>query len=107
MPDSKLFLGNNIDSKTTRKCPLGETFAAGARRTLPRSVIAGLALRPVPFPSPEVAVVNRCLQLNGGYGYMLDYPIARVVVDSQVGVIPGGANQILGEIIGCTRVAGE
>ena len=45
-------------------------------------------------------VVDRCLQLHGGYGFMLEYPIARAFADARVTRIYGGANEIMKEIIG-------
>jgi alkylation response protein AidB-like acyl-CoA dehydrogenase len=45
-------------------------------------------------------VVDRCLQLHGGYGYMLEYPIARAYADARVTRIYGGANEIMLEIVG-------
>jgi alkylation response protein AidB-like acyl-CoA dehydrogenase len=45
-------------------------------------------------------VVDRCLQLFGGYGYILEYPIARAFVDARVTRIYGGANEIMKEIVG-------
>jgi alkylation response protein AidB-like acyl-CoA dehydrogenase len=45
-------------------------------------------------------VTDRCLQLFGGYGYMLEYPIARAWADARVTRIYGGANEIMKEIIG-------
>jgi alkylation response protein AidB-like acyl-CoA dehydrogenase len=45
-------------------------------------------------------VVDRCLQLHGGYGYMLEYPIARAYADARVTRIYGGTNEIMKEIIG-------
>jgi alkylation response protein AidB-like acyl-CoA dehydrogenase len=45
-------------------------------------------------------VVDRCLQLHGGYGYMLEYPIARAFVDARIQPIYGGTNEIMKEIIG-------
>jgi acyl-CoA dehydrogenase len=44
-------------------------------------------------------VIDECLQLHGGYGYMLEYPIARMYADARVGKIYGGANEIMKEII--------
>ena len=44
--------------------------------------------------------VDRCLQLFGGYGYMLEYPIARAFADARVTRIYGGANEIMKEIVG-------
>jgi alkylation response protein AidB-like acyl-CoA dehydrogenase len=45
-------------------------------------------------------VTDRCLQLFGGYGYMLEYPIARAWADARVTRIYGGANEIMKEIVG-------
>lgn len=45
-------------------------------------------------------VVNACLQLHGGYGYMREYPIARAFLDARVQTIYGGATEIMKEIIG-------
>jgi len=44
-------------------------------------------------------VVYGCLQLLGGYGYMEDYPMARLLRDSRLGPIGGGTSEILREII--------
>jgi alkylation response protein AidB-like acyl-CoA dehydrogenase len=45
-------------------------------------------------------VVDRCLQLYGGYGYMAEYPVARAFADSRVQTIFGGTTEIMKEIIG-------
>lgn len=45
-------------------------------------------------------VVDRCLQLHGGYGYMLEYPIARAWADSRIQTIYGGTSEIMKEIVG-------
>ncbi|MCW3032837.1 MAG: Butyryl-CoA dehydrogenase [Solirubrobacterales bacterium] len=45
-------------------------------------------------------VADRCLQLFGGYGYILEYPIARAFADARVTRIYGGANEIMKEIVG-------
>jgi alkylation response protein AidB-like acyl-CoA dehydrogenase len=45
-------------------------------------------------------VMDACVQLHGGYGYMLDYPIARGWADSRVSRIYGGSTEIMKEIIG-------
>lgn len=45
-------------------------------------------------------VVDRCLQLHGGYGYMLEYPVARAFQDARIQRIFGGTNEIMREIIG-------
>jgi alkylation response protein AidB-like acyl-CoA dehydrogenase len=45
-------------------------------------------------------VADRCVQLHGGYGYMLEYPIARAYVDARVTRIYGGTTEIMKEIIG-------
>jgi alkylation response protein AidB-like acyl-CoA dehydrogenase len=45
-------------------------------------------------------VIDACVQLYGGYGYMTEYPIARAYVDARVTRIYGGTNEIMREIIG-------
>ena len=45
-------------------------------------------------------VVDKCLQLHGGYGYMLEYPVAKAYLDSRVQTIYGGTTEIMKEIIG-------
>jgi len=44
-------------------------------------------------------VMDECLQFFGGYGYMKEYPISQLYVDSRVQRIYGGANEIMREII--------
>jgi len=48
----------------------------------------------------QCKIMDQCLQLHGGYGYMTEYPIARYYVDSRVQKIYGGTNEIMKEIIG-------
>ena len=45
-------------------------------------------------------VVDRCLQLHGGYGYMLEYPVARAFTDARVTRIYGGTTEIMKDVIG-------
>jgi len=45
-------------------------------------------------------VIDECLQLHGGYGYMLEYPVAKFYLDVRVDPIHGGTNEIMKEIIG-------
>jgi long-chain-acyl-CoA dehydrogenase len=49
-------------------------------------------------------VADRCLQLHGGYGYMTEYAVARTWADARVGLIYGGTNEIMKEIIGRAMV---
>ena len=44
-------------------------------------------------------VVDRCVQLHGGYGFMLEYPIARAYIDTRANRIYGGTNEIMKELI--------
>lgn len=48
----------------------------------------------------QCRVADQCLQLFGGYGYMTEYPIARIWADSRVQRIYAGSNEIMKEIIG-------
>ncbi|BBZ75151.1 acyl-CoA dehydrogenase [Mycolicibacterium anyangense] len=51
-------------------------------------------------------VIDRCLQLHGGYGYMLEYPVARAYLDTRIQTIYGGTTEIMKEIIGREIAAG-
>ncbi|MEU7766175.1 acyl-CoA dehydrogenase family protein [Nocardia sp. NPDC049190] len=48
----------------------------------------------------QLELINRCLQLHGGYGYMKEYPIAKAYLDARVQTIYGGTTEIMKEIIG-------
>jgi len=52
----------------------------------------------------QCKVMDECLQLHGGYGYMWEYPIARAYADARVQRIYGGTNEIMKEVI--TRAMG-
>jgi alkylation response protein AidB-like acyl-CoA dehydrogenase len=45
-------------------------------------------------------VIDRGLQLHGGNGYMMEYPIARAYADARVTTIYGGTTEIMKEIVG-------
>jgi acyl-CoA dehydrogenase len=47
----------------------------------------------------QCKVTDECLQLFGGYGYMVEYPIARLYADARVQKIYGGANEIMKDLI--------
>ena len=47
----------------------------------------------------QCKLVDECVQLHGGYGYMREYPIARAFEDARVQKIYGGTNEIMKEII--------
>lgn len=48
----------------------------------------------------HVKVVNRCLQLHGGYGYMREYQVAKDYEDCRIATIYGGTTEIMKEIVG-------
>src|SRR5213075_2586721 len=50
----------------------------------------------------QCRIVDECVQLHGGYGYMTEYPIARMWADSRVQRIYAGANEIMKELIACS-----
>jgi len=52
----------------------------------------------------QCKVMDECLQLHGGYGYMWEYPITRAYADARVQRIYGGTNEIMKEVI--TRAMG-
>jgi alkylation response protein AidB-like acyl-CoA dehydrogenase len=49
-------------------------------------------------------VIDRCLQLHGGYGFMIEYPVGRAYQDARIQRIFGGTNEIMKQIIGRSLV---
>ncbi len=47
----------------------------------------------------QAQVIDRCLQLHGGYGYMCEYPISRLYLDARVTRIFGGTNEVMKSVI--------
>ena len=55
----------------------------------------------------QVKLIDRCLQLHGGYGYMREYTVARAYLDARVQTIYGGTTEIMKEIIGRSLVSDD
>jgi acyl-CoA dehydrogenase len=47
----------------------------------------------------QCKLVDECLQFFGGYGYMLEYPIAHVYIDTRIRRIAGGSSEVMREIV--------
>ena len=47
----------------------------------------------------EGRILDQCLQMHGGYGYMWEFPIARAYADARVHRIYAGSNEIMKELI--------
>jgi acyl-CoA dehydrogenase len=60
---------------------------------------AGAALVKLFTTEVQARVVDRCLQLFGGYGYVYEYPIARLYADARVARIYGGTSEVMKTII--------
>jgi len=54
----------------------------------------------------EGEVLDTCVQLHGGYGYIMEYPIARAFLDARVHRIYGGTNEIMRDIVS-RQIAGK
>jgi alkylation response protein AidB-like acyl-CoA dehydrogenase len=48
----------------------------------------------------QCRIIDECVQLHGGYGYMWEYPVARAFADSRVQRIYGGTSEVMKLIIG-------
>ena len=81
---------------------LATTFCDRAVLALNDSDLSGADAAMAKWWSTELQgrVVDRCVQLHGGYGYMLEYPIARAWQDARVTRIYGGTTEIMKEIVG-------
>jgi acyl-CoA dehydrogenase len=61
--------------------------------------VATAALAKFWLTDSQCTVIDRCLQLFGGYGYTLEYPIARMYADARVQKIYAGANEVMKELV--------
>ncbi|HEY5855208.1 MAG TPA: acyl-CoA dehydrogenase family protein [Aldersonia sp.] len=63
--------------------------------------LSGAEAATIKLFTTEVAgrVIDKCLQLHGGYGYILEYPIARLYANTRVSRIYGGTNEVMKTII--------
>ena len=75
------------------------------------AMLADALMRPAPAPRSLIPpslppraqcfdVINSCLQLHGGYGYLKDYPVQRYLRDCRVHQILEGTNEIMNVIVG-------
>jgi acyl-CoA dehydrogenase len=61
--------------------------------------VATAAMAKFTLTDAQCTVIDRCLQLFGGYGYSLEFPIARMYADARVSKIYAGANEIMKELV--------
>jgi acyl-CoA dehydrogenase len=61
--------------------------------------VATAAMAKLYLTEGQCEVVDRCLQIFGGYGYTTEYPIAKMYADARVQKIYGGTNEIMKELI--------
>ncbi len=81
---------------------VSETEAAMIRTAFDQGgeLSAADAARVKPFCTEmQARVIDRCLQLFGGYGYMMEYPIARLYTDARVARIYAGTSEVMKVII--------
>ena len=77
------------------------SYVRGAVRAQSRGSLTAVNAARVKWWATEVhkRVVDRCVQLFGGYGYMLEYPIARAYADARIQTIYGGTTEIMKMLI--------
>jgi acyl-CoA dehydrogenase len=80
---------------------VSRTFAADcvARHVRGELDVATAAMAKYWLTDQQCAVIDRCLQLFGGYGYMAEYPISKMYADARVQRIYAGANEVMKELI--------
>ncbi|MHA0036387.1 acyl-CoA dehydrogenase family protein [Deinococcus sp. PESE-13] len=81
---------------------LGRTYVDECTRTMLAGKLTPQAASAAKYWVSEMCsrVMDACVQLHGGYGYMWEYPVARAFVDNRAHRIYGGTNEIMKELIG-------
>ena len=74
-------------------------YAAAARLNKGEYVVKEATMAKLKSTKVADDVIYSCLQMLGGYGYMEEYPLARLLRDSRLGPIGGGTSEILREIL--------
>ena len=74
-------------------------YAAVARLDKGEYVVKEATMAKLKSTKVADEAINSCLQMLGGYGYMEEYPLARLLRDSRLGPIGGGTSEILREIL--------
>ncbi len=74
-------------------------YAAAARLNQGEYVVKEATMAKLKSTKVADEVIYSCLQMLGGYGYMEEYPLARLLRDSRLGPIGGGTSEILREIL--------
>jgi alkylation response protein AidB-like acyl-CoA dehydrogenase len=64
------------------------------------ATLKGVSIAKVIATEMAVKVINQCIQLHGGYGYMKEYGIERAYRDARLATIGGGTTEVLKDIIG-------
>lgn len=107
--ERELFGGKLIDMQNTRfklaevktSATVGRIFLDHCIERLAKDELDGVtaAIGKLWLANCQNDVIAECLQLFGGYGYIMDYPIADAYVDARVQTIYGGSNEVMKEII--------
>jgi acyl-CoA dehydrogenase len=88
-------------AEVTTQCQVGRVFVDRCMELLLENKLdaATAAMAKMWASDIENRIIDECLQLHGGYGFMMEYPIARAYVDARVQRIYGGTNEIMKEVI--------
>jgi acyl-CoA dehydrogenase len=107
--ERKLFGGRLIDLQHARftlaecrtEAHIGRVFVDDCIRRLMEGTLdtATASMAKYWLTDKQCEVADKCLQLHGGYGYMVEYPIARIWADSRVQRIYAGANEVMKELV--------
>lgn len=83
------------------ECHIGRVFLDNCIERLMRNDLdtPTAAMAKYWLTDKQCQIIDECLQLHGGYGYMMEYPIARMWADSRVQRIYAGTNEIMKELI--------
>jgi len=88
-------------AEVVTQCQVGRVFVDRCMELLLENKLdaATAAMAKMWASDMENRIIDECLQLHGGYGFMMEYPIARAYIDARVQRIYGGTNEIMKEVI--------
>ena len=82
--------------------PVDVTYAALRRYVAGEDAVRDVTIAKLATQRSAFEVMDTCLQIHGGAGYMVEYDIERAARDARLGPIGGGTDEIMKEILGRT-----
>ena len=98
-PRSRTAIPAAVSTGRRKKNTRGQGGGSNRYRAVNPSTAEEAAMAKVWCSEQQWKIVDECLQLFGGYGYMQEYPICHFMMDARIQRLYGGSNEVLKDLI--------